>query len=128
LPRRQWHRAFIDEDPDYIEQRNGVLSRGLRFTYCDEDIEMIQQGYKCIDCGEVMRDEDGPFPQQCFVCGFPMRDRQTEQFATMFAGWRPMGPQTDWDEEMDRMERERYERLRAEGLRSKGVYLPRKRY
>ena len=123
--RRKWNKCLIDEDPGFVEvSGDGTVRRGLRFLYGDEDIEMIRQGYKCIDCGEVMRSQDGAFPPACFLCGFPMREKQAGMFGEMFAGWRATGSSIDWDAEEERLVKQRWERERAEGIRTKGVWLP----
>jgi hypothetical protein len=123
--RRQWNPCLIDEDPDTYELlEDGTKRRGIRMTLCDDDIEMIRQGYKCIDCGEVMRPQDEPFPAECFLCGFRMREFQSARFAEIFQGWRHTGSTIDWDEEQGRLEHDRFERERAEGLRAKGIWVP----
>lgn len=119
--RRKWNKCLIDEDPGFIEvHADGTVRRGLRFLYADEDIEMIRQGYKCLECGEPLPDA---FPDNCFLCGFPVREHQSERFAQMFAGWRPTGSSIDWDEEEERLERQRHERLVRDGLKTKGVWI-----
>lgn len=123
--RRKWNPCLIDEDPSTLEVLpDGSARHGLRVVYGDDDIEMIRQGYKCIECGEVMRDEDGAFPDQCFLCGFGMREFQARRFAEAFKGWRHTGTSIDVDEELARLERQRFERERAEGLRAKGIWVP----
>lgn len=122
--RRKWNQPFYDEDPNCIEVfPDGTVRRGIRATYCDEDVEMFQQGYKCVNCEEVL---DSAFPESCFLCGFPVKEKQIEVFGQVFDGWRPMGSQIDWDEEQDRLERQRDERLRAEGAKARGIWVPSK--
>ena len=120
--RRKWNRAVYDEDPNYIEEfPDGTVRRGLRVTLCDEDVEMIRQGYKCGHCLEVL---DSAFPETCFVCGFPVKKHQSEYFAEAFAGWRPMGSSIDWDEEQERLERQRHERLARENASKSRIWIP----
>ena len=120
--RAKWNRPVYDEDPECIEVLpEGTARRGLRGTYCDEDVEMFRTGHKCLQCDEP---QPHAFPDNCLLCGFRMRELQADGFAERFAGWRPMGSSINWDEEQERLERQRHERLALERGRKSGIWVP----
>ena len=121
MSRANWNRCLIDEDPNVYEVLpDGTVRRGLRFLYSDDDLQMIREGYKCSECGEV---QEHAFPEKCLLCEFPMRERQSEHFAERFAGERETGGLIDWDAEEELLERQRYERNKALGLTSR-IWVP----
>lgn len=83
-----------------------------------ETIEAMRAGYICVKCMERF---SSPFPDECSVCHFPMRDHQLEEFAKDFRGETRFGPSTSLDEErgiMNEMrEREAHERAIALGIK-----------
>lgn len=118
----KWNKCLIDEDPTVLEvYPDGTVRPGLRFLYSDEDIDMIRQGYKCSECGEP---QESAFPEKCFLCGFAMRELQSEHFAQRYGGDRETGGQINWDEEEERLDRQRWERQVASGAKSKGIWVP----
>lgn len=119
--RAKWNRPVYDEDPDCIEVAADGPRRGLRGTYCDEDIDMFRAGHKCIQCDEP---QPHAFPEACLLCGFNMKDLQSEAFAERFNGWRPMGSAINWDEHADLLEREAFERRRRESISKSGIWVP----
>lgn len=48
-----------------------------------DEIERRRLGYVCIKCWEP---HEAPFPEACALCGFPMRERQAEEFDRIFRG------------------------------------------
>lgn len=84
----------------------------------EEQVGRIRAGYTCIKCYEDYIDA---FPDQCSVCKFPMREKQTEEFAKDFRGDIAFGPSTSLDEEREIMnemrEREAHERAIALGIK-----------
>lgn len=123
VARRKWNPPLnIEPDTQYIERGPDGYREGIRFTLCAEDIEMIRQGYKCVDCLELF---DSAFPVECHLCGFPVKDAQPEAFAELFAGDRHVGSRVNADEELERLARQKHERELREGLRSKGIVIPR---
>ena len=119
--RAKWNRPVYDEDPDCIELFSDGPRRGLRGTYCDEDVDMFRVGHKCIQCDEP---QPHAFPAACLLCGFNMKDLQADAFAERFQGWRPMGSSIDWDEEQERLERQRHERLARENASKSRIWIP----
>src|SRR5207253_9053621 len=121
LPRRKWNVPFVEADPQYVEHTPEGMREGVRAAFCDEDIEMFRQGYKCIDCWELL---DAAFPDECFVCGFEVEKYHADLFAQRFGGLRALGSRINEDEELERMARQRDERERREGLKTKGIWVP----
>jgi hypothetical protein len=110
-PRRPALPISIDEDPEHVLiQEDGTVRRHHEFTYSAEDLDRIRTGYCCIHCGESQVDHGAPFPDHCWVCKFPMRERQQQRFAQEFVGEKKVGPSTTIEEEMaiarDHVERE----------------------
>lgn len=66
----------------------GVRYAEYEFVYTEYDVGRIRAGYCCIECGEA---QETPFPEKC-VCGFPMKERQAQQFAEQFEGYTTVGP------------------------------------
>jgi hypothetical protein len=69
-------------DSELILLPDGRVQRQNIVVYDRESTERIRQGWACVKCGE-------PFPQawpeQCPVCGAPIRERQAEYFAKEYA-------------------------------------------
>jgi len=119
---RPWNRILVDDDPDYAELLDGRLTQGLRVAMCDEDVERIRVGYKCINCFE---DIDTAFPESCFLCGFPMKAEQAEKFGAIYAGHIPglrTGP--DWEAEADRLEERKERRAFEKRATESGIVVP----
>jgi hypothetical protein len=93
------------------------------FGLTEEQVGRIRAGYTCIKC---LEDYTSPYPDECTVCHFPMRDKQQEEFAKDFRGDIPFGPTTTLDEEREIMnemrEREQHDRLRRLGLKLPSWY------
>jgi hypothetical protein len=120
VARREWHVPVIETDPNFVELTPDGPRQGVRMAFCDDDIEMFRQGYKCIDCLELL---DEPFPESCFVCGFPVGEAQSQVFAERFAGSRAVGSRINEDDELERLARQRFERTKAEKSNSR-IWVP----
>ena len=70
----------------------------------------IRAGYVCARCFEV---QETPFPTQCYLCKFPMADKQSEYVAKAYEGSVRVGPQTNADTEIAAMEEAAERRRRA---------------
>lgn len=105
----------IEEDPNSVVVYNDGPVRvraSYDLTYTQEDTERIRLGYCCIHCGESQVDRgECPFPMNCWVCGYPMRDKQAERFGIEFRGNKRIGPETTIEQELaiaeEALERER---------------------
>lgn len=101
----------IEEDPDNVlVYENGETRTSYDLTYSEHDIGRIREGYCCIQCGEA---QEKAMPKACWVCGFPMRDKQAQRFALEFKGFKRIGPQTSISDELA-IAREMYEREERE--------------
>lgn len=118
----QTGRPIIPEGSDIDVEAVAVMPDGRVFQrtvwgLTEEQVERIRQGYTCVKC---LEDYDSPFPDECKVCHFPMREHQTEEFAKDFRGEIAFGPSTTLDEErgiMNEMrERDAYDRARKLGI------------
>ena len=124
MPRAEWNRIVAENDPFVAQQQpDGTLTMGVRLTLCDEDVEMIRQGYKCINCLENL--ESG-FPEECFLCGYPIKKMQSETFARVFSGHRP-GARTgaDWEAQADRLQERAERRAFERRARESNIFVPR---
>lgn len=109
---------YTDVDPDaYTRLPDGRMQQATVFGLTAEQVERIRQGYICIKCLEAL---DAAFPDQCPVCRFPMRLRQTEEFGKHFRGDIKFGPSTSIDEEYEIAEeqiaKDAYDKARDLGL------------
>jgi hypothetical protein len=107
-----------DVDLDaYTRMPDGRLMQRTVFGLSRDRVEQIRQGYICIKC---LEEYSSPFPDECMVCRFPMRTRQTEEFAKDFRGDIRFGPSTSLEEEYEiaeeMIQREAYEKARRLGL------------
>lgn len=120
---RKWNRIVAGDDAGIAElQDDDRVFQGVSAVFCDADIEAMRTGYKCIQCWENL---DNAYPEACPVCGFGCSEFQSETFAKIYAGWKPMGSQIDWDAEAERLDRQEYERnVRARASRS-NIVVPR---
>ena len=89
----------VDVDTDsFTVMPDGRRMERHVFGLTEEQVERIKAGYTCVKC---LEDFDSAFPDACTVCGFPMREHQTEEFAKDFRGGIRFGPTTSIDEEYD---------------------------
>lgn len=107
----------VEEDPEWIRVNAfGERRRHWNLVFSEHDTERIRLGYCCLLCGESQVDHGGPFPARCWVCGYPMADRQAEAFAREFKGTMRVGSGTSVDEELERAERILQVAERSKGL------------
>lgn len=101
-PRKPALPVSIDEDPEHVLiQSDGEIRRHYTLVFSPEDCERIRLGYCCLNCGESQVDHGAPFPEECWVCHFPMRAKQAERYASEFVGEMKVGPQTSIQDEME---------------------------
>ncbi len=121
---RKWNRVLVDVDPGYLEVLGpGRVVQGVKFALCDDDIEAIRQGYKCINCLENL---ESVFPKNCPVCEFPMKEEQTQRFGMIYRGHIPgarTGP--DMDKIADQLEERAERRAFARKAKESGIVVPR---
>lgn len=115
-------RAVIAQATDLDPAAAMVLPDGRQmqktvFGLSEEQVGRIRAGYTCVKC---LEDYAEAFPDECKVCKFPMRDKQSEEFAKDFRGAIRYGPQTTVEEELaaaeEQIQREAYEKATRLGL------------
>jgi hypothetical protein len=103
------HSVWFDEPTGRL-QRNAVLNME------SETFKAIKAGHICLRCLEPQPEA---FPDQCDLCGYPMRERQTLDIAMEFRGEGHVGPGAPiaeyLAEQEERMERIEYEIRKREG-------------
>lgn len=124
-------RAPWNEPLDVRESKQEVYFDGDRYAgridwyLCDDDIALIREGRKCVNCMEVFKTGDGlsfAWPVSCPVCSFPVAAKQAELLNQEYMGEIRVGPSTSDTEEIDRMEYERQTGLWTPG---RSVAIPR---
>jgi hypothetical protein len=109
---------YTDVDADaFTILPDGRKVRKTVFGLTEEQVGRIRAGYVCVKC---LEDHDVAFPDECAVCRFPMRDKQTEEFTKDYRGNIRFGPSTTIDEEYaiaeETIQREAYEKATRLGL------------
>lgn len=106
----KWNRIVMQEDIGVVEAYgDGRLMPGLNIAACDEDVDQVRTGYRCIRCWEPL---ENAWPENCPLCGFPIKEHQAEHFARAYKGYDSTARTgADWEAEADRI-LERAERRR----------------
>lgn len=114
----------VEESEDHaLLLRNGEVRSAFNVTLSPEDVGRIRSGYVCVRCFEV---QDQPFPEECWVCKFPMNERQLEFMGKAFQGDQKMGPSQSLDDELAMLEEaEQMARREAWGVSSPTIVVPR---
>lgn len=95
----------LEPDAEHVlVQADGSVREHYNAIYSPADAERIRLGYCCINCGESQVDHGAPFPENCWICGFQMRDKQTERYGKEFRGSIRVGPQSSLEDELALME------------------------
>lgn len=121
MPAR-WYRIVAESDPGALVVKDGVAAQGVKLTVPDEVVEQIRAGYQCLECLEPLSES---FPENCPLCGFPMKKHQAEMFARVFKGHVPgarTGP--DWDAQADALEERAEMRARRRRIERAGMVTP----
>ena len=87
--RKAKYHMVANQDGVIYQWPDGTLRSGSVFTMDPETIDRIREGRRCIQCGEDQ--EAMSFPEACSLCGFPMKDKQSEQFERDFLGESKVG-------------------------------------
>lgn len=122
----KWNRIVVEEDAGVVESyADGRLMPGLNIAACDEDVDQVRTGYRCIRCWEPL---DHAWPKNCPLCGFPIESHQAEHFERAYRGYDPTARTgADWESEADRIA-ERAERRRTmDRAKESGIWLGSKR-
>lgn len=123
-PRRPVIPIAVEEDEDHLVlHRDGTVREAAKVILAPEDVGRMRAGYVCAICMEV---QDKPFPDQCWVCKFPMGSKQTEYLAKAYQGRTRMGPSTSMEDELAALEElEERERFEAAGITRPSILIPR---
>lgn len=110
-------RAVLRDDTHSVwTDETGRLQRNVIASVEIETFRALQAGHICLRCYEPHPEA---FPDQCDLCGYPMRERQTLDVAMEFRGMDHVGPGApiaDYLAEQDeRMEKIEHEIRRREG-------------
>lgn len=106
-PRRPAVPLATEEDEKHVlVGSDGSIRRHYNLIYSEEDAERIRLGYCCIQCGEsqVGHGKGTPFPEECAICKFRMRDKQLERYAKEWVGHIRLGPSTSLADELAALE------------------------
>ena len=103
-PAERWRKPLIpiavEQDSDEVEWDGNAWRPKVRYTYSEEGIERLRLGYCCLVCKEP---QQLPFPDNCSLCGYAMKERQGKDFDTEYQGTKWVGPTTSLSYEFDRM-------------------------
>lgn len=102
-PRRPAIPLATEEDEKHVLLgSDGSIRRHYNLIYSEEDAERIRLGYCCIQCGEsqVGHGKGEPFPEECAICGFRMRDKQLQRYGQEWVGHIRLGPSTSLADEL----------------------------
>lgn len=73
----------VTDEPTKITVVNGRETQEVSTRLRPEDVDRIRLGYVCIHCWEP---HESPFPENCSLCQYPMRDEQQKEFERCFGG------------------------------------------
>lgn len=105
-------RAVLKDDTHSVwKEEDGRLQRNVVASIDIETFRAIQAGHICLRCYEPHPEA---FPDQCDMCGYPMRERQILDIAMEFRGHDHVGPGLPIGHYLDEQERRLEERERAE--------------
>lgn len=106
----------IEDDATTLTDATGRLTLDHVTWLSDEWLDQVAKGYRCLNCYQKF---SFAYPEVCSFpgCGFPVRDRQQEDFSRMYAG-------SDKYMVTDGEVRERDAEVAEQRLRSKGVWIP----
>ncbi len=110
-------RAVLRDDTHSVwTDESGRLQRNVIAAVDIETFRALQAGHICLRCYEPHPEA---FPDQCDLCGYPMRERQTLDVAMEFRGHDHVGPGAPiaeyLDQQSERLERAEHEARRLEG-------------
>ena len=84
---------FVARDDEDTVWQDGVhddrLQRGAVTSFPQEVVDAMRTGHICLSC---MEPQIVPFPEECDLCGYAMREFQSIAFATQFEGTTNYGP------------------------------------
>lgn len=126
--------AEIDEE-NIVVTKSGDFRHDYMVIVAEEDgvdqdgnpyvgIGAIKSGYYCAKCFEPQED---PLPEKCWLCQFPMRERQGEFLAKGWRGNVRVGPSSSIEDEyafMEEWAEQQRREQRDDILRPSQIWLP----
>ena len=111
------------DDENLIVNSNGEIRHDVLVFVHQEDMGAIRAGYYCAKCYEP---QEKPFPKECWLCKFPMSDKQAEFIAKGYRGNIRVGPSSSREDEDAFMQEwgERQQRERDPRRAASQVLLP----
>lgn len=110
------------DEEHYVVNSAGEVRHDVMVIIDEDDMGAIKAGYYCAKCYEA---QEKPFPKECWVCKFPMADRQAEFIAKGYRGNVRVGPTTTLNDEVAFMDEwEEIQKRNQRGLRPSQVILP----
>jgi len=83
LPHSEWQEPHIEPTHRARQLPDGRLMRESRLTVSKEWMEQMWQGFRCAACLQEFNDS---YPEECFICHFPVRAEQRHRLEQDFAG------------------------------------------
>lgn len=87
MPNERWRKPAEVIDIENVHQGiwlpNGRIQGAVQLTLGAETIERLRLGYMCAKCFEPF---ETAWPENCNVCGAPIRSEQADYFAKEFGG------------------------------------------
>jgi hypothetical protein len=111
-------RALLRDDPEsvWVDGQTDRLQRNVIAAVDKETLLAMKAGHICLRCYEP---HEEAFPEMCYLCGYPMRERQIMDIAMEFRGNEHVGPATPFNqflaEQEERKEKAKFARKIAEG-------------
>ncbi len=122
-PRKPVIPLSVEEDERHsLLLRTGETRSAYSVTLDPNDVGRVKAGYVCVRCYEA---QDRPFPKECWVCKFPMAERQAEYVAKAYQGNRYMGPSTSMHDELAAIEELEQKQKRAATVSAPQIIVPR---
>ena len=66
---------------EIYELQDGRTMTGVLWVIHPDALPAYMEGYLCMNCHQGQKE---PMPKECWVCSFPMRDRQLERLSIDF--------------------------------------------
>lgn len=115
---------FEHDEEQLVVNSAGEIRHDVMVIMHPEDVEAMRAGYYCAKCYEA---QDKPFPEKCWMCGFPMSDKQSEFLAKGYRGNIRVGPSSSLEDElafMEEWEEKQRREQRDSILRPTQIWLP----
>lgn len=119
----------MQEDVGVVESyADGRVMPGLNIAACDEDVEEVRSGVRCIRCWEPLGGDIPAFPDACPLCNFPIKTHQAEHFARVYRGYDPTARTgADWESAAERIAEQAERRRTLDRAKESGIWLGSKR-